>query len=100
VVRSITISAEAEEEIYTAYDWYEVQESGLGERFEIAVRRAIHAAAVQPEIYPLRFDDVRRVSVKKFPYSVLFEYDECSISVLSVFHQSQNPSRLNRLKKF
>ena len=63
-----------------------------------AVKRSIELAAVNPEFYPFRFDKVRRIMVKKFPYAVYYEQDEPIIYIHSVFHESRNPSHLDRLR--
>ena len=80
-------------------DWYEQWEPGLGERFFRALQQAVRLIQIRPEIHPLRFDGIRRVMLKKFPYSVYFEHDECELRILAVFHQSRNPSDLQRLEK-
>jgi len=98
VVRQITIAAEADEEVSDAYSRYEGKEPGLGDRFLLALKRSILAAAAQPEFYPLRLDAIRRITVAKFPYSVYFEHDDHTIYIQSVFHESRDPSRLNRLR--
>jgi plasmid stabilization system protein ParE len=98
VVREAVITDEASEEVSVAYFWYEGQELGLGDRFLGALKHSIQAAAAQPDFFPLRFDEVRSITLQKFPYTVYFEHDDQFVYVLSVFHGSRDPSRLNRLK--
>ena len=96
--RRVVIAPKAGDEISDAFDWYEGRQTGLGDRFIKAVKRSIELAAVNPEFYPVRFDKVRRIMVKKFPYAVYYEQDEPIIYIHSVFHESRNPSHLDRLR--
>lgn len=100
MVREIIFACQAEEEIAEAYFWYEEREPGLGDRFFQALKRSVKAVALQPEIHPLRFDQVRRALVQKFPYAIYFEHDEEFIYVHSVHHQSRNPTGLEWLSDF
>ena len=98
VLRKIVIATEADDEINTAYFRYEGEQTGLGERFLAALRRSIYSAASQPDFYPIRFDTFRRIKVSKFPYVIYFEHDDEHLKVQSVFHESRNPSDLDRLR--
>lgn len=98
VGRNLVIANEAAEEVSAAYFWYEEQELGLGDRFLQSLKHSIQAVAAQPDFYPIRFDEVRSITLRKFPYTVYFEHKDQFIYVLAVFHGSRDPSRLNRLK--
>ncbi len=97
--RKILISDEASREIVAAYDWYEAQEPGLGDRFLSALKSSFASISLQPDINPLRFTRFRRIRMRKFPYAIYYEHDDLLVSVQSVFHEAQHPSRLNRLRK-
>ena len=56
MARKTIIAAEAWEEIDEAFDWYKRQETGLGDRFFMSLKRSIELAKAQPEFYPLRFE--------------------------------------------
>jgi toxin ParE1/3/4 len=99
VGRTTVITPEAWEEIDEAFDWYEQQEAGLGHRFFKALKRSVDLANAHPESYPPRFDEIRRIMLKKFPDSVYFNCDDLAIYIHSIFHESRNSSRLDRLKK-
>jgi hypothetical protein len=45
-------------------------------------------------ISPVRFDDVRRVLVRRFPYAVYFYHDDDSVFITYVFHTALNPRKL------
>jgi len=98
VDRSVLFAKEAEEEITEAYFWYEEREPGLGDRFLQTLKHTIQQAVIGPDLYPTRFDQIRKISLPKFPHSIYFDYDEQAIYVLAVFHKSRHPSRLDRLR--
>ena len=82
---------EAEEDLAVAFDWYEAQQSGLGEKFVAEIERVISRIAAQPLSGPVVHEDVRRLLPKRFPYAVLYVISEDHISIIAVLHQSRDP---------
>ena len=72
--------------------WYESQKTGLGGEFVAELERALLQACEMPHRFPTMIQDVRRVRVRRFPYSVFFRVRESSVVVLSVFHARRNPT--------
>lgn len=79
--RSIIFTTDAEEEIAEAYFWYEEKEAGLGDRFLLTLKKSLQLEAPRPDLYPVRFDQIHRTTIPKFPYAIYFGYDEKSIYV-------------------
>jgi plasmid stabilization system protein ParE len=71
--------------------WYESQKTGLGSEFVAEIERALLQACEMPQRFPTMIQDVRRVRVRRFPYSVFFRVRDSSVVVLSVFHARRNP---------
>ena len=92
--RSVIFLPEVESDIREAYWWYEEKSIGLGDDFLRCLEDAFSRIASHPEHFPLRFDDVRRVLVRRFPYAVYFYHDDSNVFVTYVFHTAQNPSKL------
>lgn len=67
MTRRFIIRPQAERDIQSAYDWYESQEPGVGERFLEAVRKRLEAIRDFPESCPIIYRDVRRAVVARFP---------------------------------
>jgi len=88
------ILPEARADIQSAYQWYEEQEPGLGERFLKHLDATFELIAAFPWNYPVRLKSYRRGFVDKFPYAVYFKLHEEQIIVGYIFHNSRNPSRL------
>ena len=79
-------------ELQEAARWYDARCQGMGDQFIDAVRAAVRGAARAPMRYAIRFVDVRRVLLKRFPYSVWYFPQGDRIFVLSVMHESQRDS--------
>jgi plasmid stabilization system protein ParE len=77
-------------EIREAALWYDKRCPGLGDQFIDSVRIATRAAGRSPLRFAVRFDDVRRVLVRRFPYSVWFWHGGERIFVLSVMHNKRD----------
>lgn len=89
----LIIAPEAEQDLATAYDWYESRRIGLGEEFLGCVEACIEAILRRPETPPKVHDNIRRALVRRFPYAVLYEHEEDRVTVYAVFHSSQDPAK-------
>ncbi len=90
--RNVIISSRAEFEITDAIKWYENVEKGLGLSFLNNLDKAIIAVMNNPEMYPVVFKKIRRILIKKFPYSLYYYLKHTEIIILAVFHEKRNPT--------
>jgi len=81
-------------DVVDAVRWYEGQRSGLGAKFYAEVTRVVHLAAAHPLHYPCVQSDLRRVTLRRFPYSIYFRAEPARLVVLAVFHARRDPSQL------
>ena len=82
----------AEQEMYHAARYYELQACGLGQDFLDKVVLAIQDLIQTPERWPIVLDDIRRRLIGRFPYSLLYRIDPGEIVILAVMHQKRHPS--------
>ncbi len=85
-------------DLLNAWNWYEDQEEGLGDRF----LGAIHATVVRASRWPnagrpvLRDDNdeitERKVPANDFPYAVRYRILGDRLLVMAVLHQSRHPN--------
>jgi plasmid stabilization system protein ParE len=87
----VRLRPEALEELTDAWRWYEKQREGLGDEFRACIDAAIAAVGRAPEMYPRVRGEVRRKSVRRFPYAVLYLVETGHVEVLAVFHCSRDP---------
>jgi plasmid stabilization system protein ParE len=96
--RSLEFLPEVEFDIETAYWWYEERDIGLGDEFLRCLDQAYSRISTSPEHFPVRFDDVRRILVRRFPYAIYFYHDDTTVFVTYVFHTARDPDRLTDRK--
>jgi plasmid stabilization system protein ParE len=81
----------ASEDYAAAFAWYHVRGTALASNFESEVDRAIRLISQHPSRWP-RFDDQRRrLIVRKFPYSIIYELHGDDVLVLAVAHGKRRP---------
>lgn len=82
----------ASKELVEASVWYESKRLGLAIDFLAEIDRCLLLAAKNPHQFVSVYEDVRRIVVKRFPYSVYFRAERHRIVVLAVFHSNRNPT--------
>lgn len=89
----IKIEPEALEDIQDITNWYNEALPGLGKRFQNAVIRQINSLKKDPQMYAIRYNEIRCMIVKKFPYMVHFyiDSDNNTVEVLAVISFARNP---------
>lgn len=90
----LILGKEAEQDIASAYQWYEEQRPDLGKVFVAEIENQVQKLQKHPELYLLVVGNVRRALCKKFPYSIYFVHNESDIVVIGVLHQRRNPAVL------
>lgn len=87
------ITDEAEREIQDAYDWYEEQASGLGERLLYVIDDTLDLIIDFPDIAPVRRKDYHEQLLSGFPYMIIYRFTEDQIIVHQLFHIKRRPGK-------
>ena len=74
-----------------AYDWYELQRTGLGEEFLSELDGIYHKLQTHPEYFGKLKKNFRQAALKRFPFVIVFEIIKTEVVVFAVFHTSRNP---------
>jgi len=90
--RRVDFRVEAAVDFTDAARWYNDRRRGLGDEFEQCVQQALDSIQYMPESFPVVFQAVRQGLVSRFPYSVLFEFDDERILVIAIQHLRRNPA--------
>jgi len=77
-----------------ALDWYEERQPGLGQAFRRAIRQAEKRLIGFPESSPLVDRDFRGCLIRRFPYQLIYRFEDDVIRVYALFHCAQNPDQL------
>ncbi|MGL1833471.1 type II toxin-antitoxin system RelE/ParE family toxin [Rhodocyclaceae bacterium SMB388] len=78
-------------EFRAAAEYYEQQQTALGERFVNAVEMAIAHVADAPTSCRVIEGDIRRCLTRVFPYAVLYSIELDHILVVAVMHCCRKP---------
>lgn len=83
----------ARQELFESSAFYDEESRGLGQVFLDAVEQAIERLRTYPQAGPEIRGQVRRLLVARFPYSIIYRYDEepSQIFVLAVAHHKRRP---------
>ena len=90
------ILPEADQEIADAYHWLERRGFGVGKDFLRCLDAALAAICQTPEGFARAMDEFRHLKVRRFPYTVYYEYSDGEVVVYAVFHGAQDPERLRQ----
>lgn len=85
------IGRSAQADLRDAFRWYENQTPGLGREFTRAIRVTLSRVHRNPLHFPLIWEDVRKATVPRFPYSVYFVLLQNVPTVIAVIHSSRDP---------
>ena len=83
-------------DLAAAYRWYEERRGGLGEQFLSSVDAAFDQIEQFPELFAIRYGQVRMAPVPRFPYAVFYRVDPRRVVVLTVLHTSDDPNKWPR----
>ena len=92
---TLKISQLAFFEIEDAKEYYNLQNSTLGDTFKNDIKRSIESIKKFPNLYPNITNDMRRCLLHRFPYSIFYAITDNTILILSVAHQHRKPFYLN-----
>ena len=82
----------ANNEFIEASTWYEEKRTGLGIEFIAEIEHCITLIAEYPTRYAIVYQEIRRIVINKFPYSIYFRVEAEQIIILAVFHSRRNPA--------
>ncbi|HPR74514.1 MAG TPA: type II toxin-antitoxin system RelE/ParE family toxin [Bacteroidales bacterium] len=88
---SIIVIPEAEQDILSAFTWYEENRTGLGHAFLLNLEAGFEVIVRDPYIFPVEYKQTRKHLIKRFPYIIIYIIDEKQVIVLAVLHGRRNP---------
>ena len=88
---NIIFHPDIEKEVKASYEWYQNQAAGLGEDFLTELETAYQAIIELPNTWPKFQKGFRRFLLSKFPFSVIYRFDQKTVYVVAVMHNSRKP---------
>ena len=90
-MKLIGFHPDADAEVTEAAQYYEVRESGLGSDLLVEVERALDQILTNPEASQRIGRRVRRKSLWRFPYNLVYAVYPDRIRILACAHQKRRP---------
>lgn len=87
----LIFSPEARAEFEEAERYYERQAPGLGAAFRAEVKAALPRIRNWPLSCPVELGEIRRLTLGRFPYKLLYSVERDHLYVLAVAHQHREP---------
>ncbi|MEP7010914.1 MAG: type II toxin-antitoxin system RelE/ParE family toxin [Acidobacteriota bacterium] len=88
----VELAPAAEDEIGDAYLWYHERNPLAANAFRSEVFDAIDRIAMAPMTWPADDEGDRKYSLRRFPYSVLYEVQGSTVTILAVAHHRRKPN--------
>jgi toxin ParE1/3/4 len=90
--RPIEFHPQAKQEYLGALSWYGDRSRVAAARFESEFQRALDKVVESPARSPIYFEDIRRFSLQRFPFSIFYRTDPARIYVVAVAHARRRPN--------
>lgn len=81
----------AEREYLQAIAYYEEKSRGLGASFMTEFEAVMDYICKAPHRHKVVLQDIRQLSLKRFPFNVLYRISDDTVQVLAVAHKRQRP---------
>jgi plasmid stabilization system protein ParE len=88
---NLVILPQASAELKEAVEYYEAEQSGLGERLWYELDRHLQWITENPTLPRIRPGDYRRVNLKVFPYYVAYAIRGDALVILAISHAARMP---------
>jgi plasmid stabilization system protein ParE len=89
--KSLDIHPSALAELKAAISWYLEQNETAANKFVAAVDRAIDLILESPRRWPVGELETRRFVLQRFPYAIIYQDKESSVTILAVAHGHRQP---------
>ncbi|MFN7587955.1 MAG: type II toxin-antitoxin system RelE/ParE family toxin [Planctomycetota bacterium] len=93
MTRAIRFTLAAEQDVTTAFLWYEGQSSGLGTRLMARMNDLLARVAEAPKQFPEVMSGYRRALLQRFPYGLYFSLGHDEVVVHAILHLQRDPAR-------
>jgi toxin ParE1/3/4 len=91
---SLIVKPHAQDDIINASAFYETRKPGLGREFITALDDEFAAILQFPASRPVFFRDFRVGLTKRFPFRIFYMFENNSVTVFAVLHQSREFRRV------
>jgi toxin ParE1/3/4 len=90
-MRKIIILPFAELDIKDSINYYSFKEEGLEKKYLQVIIHAFQLISDNPLSFPVVKYNIRKFTIKDFPFNIYYVFEIKTIYVLAVFHTKRNP---------
>lgn len=91
MIKRVEFAGEATLEFRKSVEWYEEKARGLAIKFTDEIDSTIERIKLNPDLYLNVVEDIRKIQVNKFPFSLFYKVEMDSLIVLRIFHNKREP---------
>jgi len=92
MTRRVVLRGRAQNDLRSAFRWYESRRPGLGEAFLAAVQERLENVSAFPDAHRVVYRRIRRAVVSRFPYLIFYVAKADRVDVLAILHHARNPA--------
>ena len=92
---SIEFSDEAELDFDNSFHYYLEESSKVADSFLKQINKSLSEIKQRPLSFPVIFNNIRKYTVKKFPFVIYYQTTNTAIRISALFHSSRNPQIWN-----
>ena len=78
-------------ELDDAIEYYNLQSTGLGEKFLVEVLETIELISDFPQLWAQNTENTRKAVLRKYPFNLIYSLFEGKIYIIAVAHQNREP---------
>jgi plasmid stabilization system protein ParE len=93
-MRRLVFRAQADRELAQAIEWYKARDLRVAVDFIETVERILRAIQDNPFQYQAIDGNIRRATMRHFPYMIVYAVTETELIVVSCFHAVRDPNLL------
>ncbi len=90
----VTLSAGAERDLLSGFEFYELQQENLGWYFLDSLYADIDSLSLYAGVHPKPTGTFHRTTGKRFPFSIYYQVKDDLATVVAVLDSRQNPKRI------
>lgn len=81
----------ARSELDDAFEWYEMEQRGLGRRFLGEIQTALRRITVFPDSCAVISPGLRRCMTRTFPYMLVYGLEQDTVVIVAIAHMHRKP---------
>jgi len=87
----VKFAREASREFRESVKWYDSRAAGLGLKFTDEIDNTIERIKQNPDLYQCVAENIRKIQMNRFPFSIYYQVENDVLVVLRIFHNKRKP---------